>query len=228
MRARCNHIVECHAHKNAILLRISIFMSLIVGSVHSPLLAQENYLQNGDFAGDVAGWFIIGDEGETMDWDGSIGSPQPGSLRLTAINSFITGPTAVGECISAPAGSSWELRAVAREAPGSVQINCGLLLIVHTLPDCSDGIHGFTSGLNVAGTDWTPLSLQFSIPEGFGAIRAALSMGVANAAGGSCNFDSVRLLGPPSLDVPALDHTGLLVLVAALALAGVFFLRRLR
>lgn len=212
----------------AMVWRVLTVLGLLVGFGGTATLGQPSYLQNGDFEADISSWLFIGDEGETMDWDGSIGSPQPGSLRLTAINSFTIGPAAIGECIPAPAGSSWELRAMAREAPGSVEINCALLFIGHTLPDCSDGIHSSLSGPTVAGTDWTPLNLTLSVPEGFAAIRAGLGMGAATAASGSCNFDSVQLLGPPSLDVPALDRTGFLILIAALALAGIFALRRLR
>lgn len=191
-------------------------------------LAQQNYLQNGDFDTDINGWTLIGDEGETMDWDGSIGNPEPGSLRLNAFNSSNLGPVAVSECVEAPPGSTWELRAMVREAPTSVALNCGLLILLFTMPDCGDNSLVVGSSPTVAGTSWTPMSLPNTMPDGFAAFKVAPSMGVGLSASGSCNFDSVRLLGPPSLEVPALDRTGMIALVVALALAGVFALRRLR
>lgn len=192
------------------------------------VMAQDNYVQNGDFDTDVAGWALIGDEGETMDWDGAIGSPLPGSLRLTAINSSSSGPTAASECISIAGGSTWELRAMVREAPGSAALNCGLLLLLHDLPDCSDPTAAVVADNSLAGNDWTPLSLTYTAQGEYLGIRAGPSMGVGVSANGSCNFDSVRLLGPPSLDVPVLDRGGLLALVAVLAGAGVLLLRRQR
>jgi len=189
--------------------------------------AQGNYLDNGNFDSNIDGWTLYGDASQTMEWDGSLGFPTAGSLRLTATNSTTIGPIAASECVAAPPGSSWELQAMVRRQPGSTELSCGLQFLLYFLPDCSDPTSAVVSGQTGAGTDWTPLNLDYKIPEGYEGIRAAPTMSVGLSANGACNFDSVRLTGPPNFaEVPALGPYTLAALVAALALAGLFWLRR--
>lgn len=208
--------------RNASLLLLLLMASATRGN------AQPNHLQNGNFDSDISGWMFYGDGTQAMQWDGTLGSPSPGSMRITAVNSPVSGAAAASECVAAPVGTSWTVRSQAREDPGSIQLRCGLLLLLYVTPDCSDPTGPFVEALEVAGTDWTPLSLEYTVTAGFAGIRVAPTLSANAAATGSCNFDSVRLLGPPSLDVPVLGHTGMIVLIAALALAGVLGLRRLR
>jgi len=208
--------------KTPLLLYVA-FLILVSGEA----LGEQNYLENGNFDTDVSGWIFYGDEGETLEWDGSLGFPNPGSLRLTATNSNFVGPTAASDCFSAPPASSWLLTAQARREPSSVQLGCGLLFLLYFNPDCSDPTSVVASGPTLAGTDWTPLDFQFEIPEEYSGVRAALTMGVGQTANGACNFDSVVLTGPTNFaEVPTADSTALAVLTAALALAGLLWLRR--
>jgi len=101
-------------------------------------------------------------------------------------------------------------------------------LIIYTQPDCAEvSFGGLVNGPQLAGNDWTQLSLDFEMPAGHFGIQAILGMSADQSASGACNFDSVRLTGPPNFaEVPALGPYTLATLIAALALAGLFWLRR--
>jgi len=206
----------------------SVIVAFVLLALSSPVLAEENYLQNGTFDDDVSNWNFYGTADQALVWDSAIGEPAPGSLRLTAVNSSVIGPFAASECHEAPPGTFWSLDAFAREEPGSNSLSCAVALLIYMQPDCSDPTSAVVSGQQAAGNDWTLLDVEFQMPAGYEGIRAALSMSVDQSATGACNFDSVRLMGPPNFaEVPALGPYTLATLIAALALAGLFWLRRL-
>jgi len=202
-----------------------VFLVALAGKA----LGEQNYLENSSFDTDVSGWTFLGDEGETLEWDGTLGFPSPGSLRLGAIDSTTVGPIALSECFVAPPGSSWNLEAFGRRELNSTELSCGLAFFIFEQPDCTIPIaSAVVSGENFAGADWTPLNAAFEIPEGYNGIQAVLSMSVGLSASGACNFDSVRLTGPPNFaEVPALGPYTLAALIAALSLVGLFWLRRI-
>lgn len=213
---------------SVLLLKLGLVMFLPCIGV-TAASGQQEYLLNGSFNADIGSWVLISENlGETMEWDGTMGSPAPGSLRLSVVSSSFIGPRAASECIAIPFNSEWELIAMAREEPGSAQLECGVALLLFDLEDCSDSSSALVPGNVPAATDWTLLTLGYAAVEEFRGMRVALGMAVGTSANGSCNFDSIRLLGPPSLAVPALDRTGLLTLVVVLAGAGVLLLRRQR
>jgi len=214
-----------HCSRSTTALFLFALLSSLGGG--SEVFGQQNYLENSTFDSDVAGWAFIGEPGETLEWDGSLGHPAPGSLRLTAIDSSIRGPLAASDCFVAPPGNSWNLEAFGREEPGSISLGCGLVFFLYPQSDCSDPTNSVVSGQQTAGLDWTLLNATAEIPEGYNGIQAVLAMGVGLSASGACNFDSVRLTGPPNFaEVPTLSRHTLATLIAALALAGLFWLRR--
>jgi len=80
---------------------------------------------------------------------------------------------------------------------------------------------------SVASNDWTPLDVALTLTSEFRALRPALALGTSTLGNGGCNFDSVSLVGPPNFaDVPTLGSSALAALATALALAGLFWLRR--
>lgn len=216
----------------AMVWRVLTVLGLWVGFGSTPTLGQPSYLGNGNFDADISGWTFFGNydgnQGETMEWDGIEGFPDPGALRLSVVDSTFVGPRAASECIETPLNSLWVFEAAAREAPGSVQLSCGLEFLLYDHADCRGEYMALTVNGPIAGTEWRLLTLSYKASDIYRGARATFSMGVGHSANGSCHIDSVRLLGPPSLAVPALDRIGLLALVFALALTGFFFLRRLR
>jgi len=65
------------------------------------------------------------------------------------------------------------------------------------------------------------------MPPGYSSIEALLYLSGGDSGSGACNFDAVQLIGPPRFaEVPTADSTALAVLAAALALAGIYWLRR--
>jgi len=189
---------------------------------------QNNYLSNGSFDNDIAGWAFYGDANDSISWAGTMGFPSPGSLRLTAIDSG-SGAVAASECVATPAGSAWALAAMALEEPGSTSVSCGLQFLVYFEPDCSDLTSAVVSGSTAAGSGWTHLELEYLSTGEYQGLRAAPTLGTGLTGTGACNFDSVVLTGPPNFaEVPATGPGALATLIGALALAGAFLARRLR
>lgn len=203
---------------------------LVLAIIAAPsVMAQPNYLENGAFDSGIDGWTFFGDATGSMSWDGSLGDPSPGSLRIEANNSSVVSHSALSECFEAPPGSTWHLRGLAREAPGSTDLSCGYVLYVYFNPDCSDPTSAGSSSAAVATNDWTEISVDLTIPDGFLGLRAAPTLGASTLANGVCNFDRIELTGPPNFaEVPASGPGALALLIAVLGGTGFLLLRRLR
>ena len=206
---------------------ISIFALLAFGATGT--LAQSQ-LANGAFDTDIANWTASSPGVATLEWDGLTGSPAPGSLRIstTAPGPGPSGFAALSECIPAMPGSQWSLRARVREESGSLNMSCGLLFALHFNSDCSDPLGGVVSNSSAATTEWETLVDHLDFPTSdYQAFRVGLAMGTSTNSNGACNFDSVELLTSPNFaEVPTVDSAALAALAAALALAGLFWLRR--
>jgi hypothetical protein len=197
--------------------------SLFPGLAHG----QPNLVSNGDFETNVAGWTYEGAPELELSWDGSLGSPAPGSLRLSK-----DGPasgTGSGEawspCFEPPPGRPFELRAKTY-AEGSVL--CRAYLTRFSGPGCTGSREfiGFPGtvlpdeqGVWLERLDLKSSSL--SRPS----FRVALFAGLGSAdAVESCNFDSVVLVDQTAA-VPTTSELGLVVLALALALLGLWSVR---
>jgi len=194
----------------------------------APARAEPNYLQNGSFDTDVSPWTFYGDPATTLEWDDTLGYSHPGSLRLSKIEGG-RGGFVYSECITAPPGTVWTLEALALEEPGSMYMGCGVAFNIYAQTDCLPIFYGgLVNGQNFARDGWTRVRAEFKMPAGYSSIEALLGLSANEEGSGACNFDAVRLIGPPRLaEVPALDAGALAALTAALALAGLFLLRRL-
>lgn len=202
------------------------FLLLLALATAEGALGQQNYLPNGDFDADVVGWALEGNPSASMAWDGSQGSPSPGSLRVSLSPGVsLEGAFAGSECVNAPSGSLWTLTVEAREEVGSTLLGCTAFLVLHQTTNCSDPAAAFAVTQQSAGPDWTPLSVSHTMSQGFAGLRVGLNVATSSGAVGACNFDNATLLGPSVLDVPALGWRGVLALIIALAAVGVILLR---
>lgn len=192
--------------------------------------SQQEYLVNRQFDSTTAGWSHESISGSgSVDWDGAVGSPGPGSLRISA-SGPIAGQLALGDtCFLAAPGSLWTLTAQAREDVGSDPVTiCGVALRVYTTTDCSIPSYTTIESNPALFNNWT--TTEVSVENLFGGVRGikpVLFNSIATAADGICHFDDVSLTGPPlASTIPTLGASALAILATALVFAGAAILRR--
>jgi len=191
--------------------------------------SQQEYIVNRQFDSDTVGWSHESFSGSgSMEWDGAIGSPNPGSLKLNATGP-VAGQYAVSDaCFPAAEGTTWTLSAQAREEPGSDPATiCSVVIRVYTTTDCSIPSYTSIDGNPALFNDWT--YVEASVQNLFGSpvgMKPVLLNSVSTAASGVCHFDDVSLIGPAPATIPALGPFGLGLLVVVLVLAGTVILRK--
>lgn len=131
----------------------------------------QNLIGNADFDDNLDQW-LVGNDGGSAEWDGSLGSPTPGSAHLTAgagINQMLT------QCIVLPSSlaSSISLSAevyMFADSNSTSKFPYGVKTDAYAGTTCSDAVFfGSNSILQPAGVGvWTAVSNNFvSIPAGF-------------------------------------------------------------
>lgn len=182
---------------------------------------------NGGFDTDISGWTYAGYAGGALEWDGTIGSPTPGSLQISgpaAVDGFSY--RAMGPCVTTYLGEIWELQAqVHLHVPPSFA-HCFVDFRIFPLPDCS-GSESIVGELSVPPANQWALSTSvlpvtdyvYSLGRSF---RPALV--VSGNQDSLCNFDSVRLQRG-TFAIPTLHPLGLLVLVVLIASAAIYMIR---
>lgn len=192
------------------------------------LLAQQPYSLNGDFGVNADGWiFAPADATGIITWDGSIGSPSPGSLRIEAVGTFFETHMALSGCLQTEQDDYWVVSSRVREETGSVTVECLAFFVFYNSSDCSGpAITPANFPAGPAPGSWQVYSYDVSTFPGIHSTRVALASS-ANGSG-ACNFDHVTLIGPSrgATAVPTLGSPGLGVFVLALAFAAVFLLGR--
>ena len=209
-------------HLNGIRILVVTFMF----TAGPATLGQQMYPLNGNFDDNISGWEYLGDAAGSMSWDGSIGMPAPGSLKLETIDTFDT-YMALSDCIPVVQDTDWEVTAMIFEAPGSVNVECFAVMAFYNEPDCS-GLGPIVPANvpSVPAGSWQPFSYNTTIFPGIRGARVSLKISAGSA--GSCNFDDVTLTGPPiaAPAIPTLDRTGVAILVVLLLTCGTLWLHR--
>lgn len=194
------------------------------GAPAQTLLASENFDE------DVSGWAAAGAPGGQVVWDGSVGSPAPGSLALVAPPGGESGQNfkAVGQCRDVRPAQAYTVQARLRAGLDPRRGSCFATPVFYDAADCQgEGSIGGTGDL-LPDADWTSRTRSQTSFQSSVSMRVELVMAVgAGDAQATCHFDSVRLYEGrfPQL-VPALAPPWLAVLALAIAMTAV--LRGLR
>ena len=207
-----------------------LILSWIVAVSVSPCAArgQPNLLPNGHFTSDVSGWTFEGDTGTELGWDGSLGSPVPGSLRLSN-DGAVSGlgvAEALSVCFEPPPGASFRLEA-RTFAQGNVL--CRSYISRYEGAGCT----GDRSRIGFSGTVvpdeediWIGREHGESAPQHRPSFRVALHASLdGTGAPSSCNFDAVVLTDQAAVEVPVLSQAGLVLLALAVVLVGLWYVR---
>ncbi len=174
-----------------------------------------------EFRDDISGWTAAGDPGGQVIWDGTQGSPAPGSLALIAPPSAATedGFRAVGQCRNVRPLQAYTVLAQVREAPGPRAHSCLPTPVFYDSTDCQgEGSIGGVGDMPSSGS-WRSESRSLTSFNSSLSMRVELVMSAeAGDVEAVCNFDSVRLYeGRFVQTIPFLSPTGVLLLVLAVA-----------
>ena len=131
----------------------------------------QNLVGNADFDSDLGQW-SVGNDGGSVEWDGTMGSPAPGSAHLTAGAGVIQTLT---QCVSLPSAlaSSISLSAdvyMFADSNSTSNSPYGVETAAYAGTTCSDAVfYGSNFILQPVGTTaWTAVSNNFvSIPGGY-------------------------------------------------------------
>lgn len=205
-------------------------VATILLAATSPMLAQVNTLPNGDFSSGIAEWVYSGDPAGTLAWEPTDGSPDAGSLRLTASAPGGLFEARPSSCADVSVGETWAAEAEIKRVPSTgASVFCDLQMLIFSGPGCT----GLESGVEPVASGgqpgvWTSAA-QANVPAAeFGeSVSVRLLLGHIQPGEASCLFDSVRLYrSPAGVEIPAASSFGLAVLALLVATAGVALLRR--
>ncbi len=158
-------------------LRVALSLLLLPS-----MAAADNLVQNGDFDADQSHWMVVpGENGGTAVWDGSLGSPNPGSLRMTAGAGLIE---QFAQCVPLPStlAASYSFSAnayVFADSTNTTGNGYALQTKAYIGATCSDAVfyRGNTIVLPVPTTTWTALSNNFNqLPSGYQSMLVAIQV----------------------------------------------------
>jgi hypothetical protein len=189
---------------------------------------QPNLLPNGHFTSDVSGWMFEGDIGTELGWDGSLGSPVPGSLRLSN-DGAVSGlgvAEALSVCFEPTPGALFRVEA-RTFAQGNVL--CRSYISRYEGAGCTGDRSRFGfSGTVVLDEEnmWIGREHGESAPQPRPSFRVALHASLdGSGAPSSCKIDAVVLTDQAALEVPTVSQAGLVLLALALVLVGLWYVR---
>lgn len=206
---------------------------LAISMATNDLVEAQSLIINGDFDSSIAGWSLPADPEVAITWDGSRGSPDPGSIRFSTT---LDPPIAVsfevfGPCFSVIPSEIFTIEGMVLAEPRPPGMRCLLSVVFYDGLNCT-GNRSFIGNVDLS----TPgvWESQDRIQQVFASTlsaRASLEMEVFSGTGiASCNFDTISLTSNersalpseiPTLSWPGLAFLGILVLVSA-----IIFLRR--
>jgi len=148
----------------------SLLSRVVLGLLLPAIVPGQNLVQNADFDTDLTGWTSTGGGGAV--WDMTIGSPSPGSAKVTAGAGVIETLT---QCVMLPSKLASSVSLSANVYVFSDSTNAtgnGYVLQTAAYADaaCSDAESyvGNSILLPVATTMWTPVSNNFyQLPAGY-------------------------------------------------------------
>lgn len=192
-----------------------------------PALAQVPIV-NGDFNSDISGWELPADPEIVVSWDGSQGSPAPGSMRFSTSFDPPQGLAtfeAFGPCFSAVPGEKLTIEGMVLADPRPPGVTCIMYPVLFDGLNCT-GNRTFVGNvpLNTPGV-WESKGLTFTVFPAAVSARASLEMTIFSGTGiVSCNFDSLTLTSDsrsltPS-EIPTLPPSGLLILGILLVISA--------
>jgi hypothetical protein len=207
--------------------RLPLLLFLLAGSI-APRVIAVNLVVNPSFAGNMSGWTI-----QSASFDGAIdatGVPGSGSARVMT---FVTTTpfifTALSQCIAAGPGSyTLGGKILVRNQCGGACAHDGSIEVSYfSGTDCTTGLIGF-GGAVAAGATGSFQTLSKSIVAPAGTTHILIKGDVDELFGSgrlTVYFDDFVLDNGAS-DIPAIELSGLLALILAVAAIGTFVLRR--
>lgn len=134
---------------------VGLFL-LLVGT--APVAGAQNLLTNPNFDSGVAGWY----GNDTYSYDGALGSPAPGSVRVTVTTAGANQVAWVRQCVPLSPLNTYELGASCRVAPGqSTSGACYAQLTANTGSAC----------------EGTPVAAYLTYPESTPGVWASNAFG---------------------------------------------------
>jgi hypothetical protein len=211
----------------------ALVLTLFVLAVPPTVSASHNVLQNGTFTSGIDGWSLETDSGFDLAWDPSMGSPSPGSLRLSGTyEGFGVGVAeALSECVEPPLDTTFHVQTAIFADTTEGDVKCVPFITRYEGPGCTGERTrlGFPPPIEPTPTGaWLPATTQASTLAALPSFRVSLFFWILNGEGvASCNFDSVVLFeeGVAVADIPVASDAGLLLLVGLLGLSATWLLR---
>lgn len=211
------------------LLLQSVAMIVLLAAGLPEVAAASIELQTDNFESDIAGWSAAGAADTQVQWDGSKGFPDPGSLLL----STTTGPAseshkAVGQCLPAQADQIYSVQALMDPELGTRSGSCFALPVFFDQPGCQGegSVTGTGNAVSEGGWQREIRSVpSFSTTQ---SVRIELVMTLSTGTGpASCNFDTVSLHeGRLEMPIPTLTPVGIALAWLAIGCVAVWRLRR--
>lgn len=198
------------------------------------LLADHQLLANGDFDTGIEPWTLSEETDATVyevSWDGAMGDPTPGALRLAQPSGLARAVgEVVSECFDVAAGETLELRARVF-AEGAV--DCRPTFIQYSGPGCTGsrtfgGIDGSGPPPRTPPGLWVPTSVVLTTSDAFPSLRVGLAHRFAGSEGSTCRFDGVVLGDPAAVsvtEIPTSSELGLWLFAGLLAVGAGWVLR---
>lgn len=181
----------------------------------------QTVLDRDTFDTDLSGWAAAGDPAGQTSWDGSRGSPAPGSLRLSVPAGAPNGAEykSVSQCRSVMPETTYVVQSRVRPDLGVRSGRCFAVPVFYDQSGCQ-GEGSITGSGDVLPEDqWSPLSRSATSFASSVSMRAEFFMVLESGTGpAACNLDDVALsvLQP----VPTLDRWAVLLLILLVAFAA--------
>ena len=201
-------------------------LALLLASARTA--SAQNLLTNPNFDTDLSNWSIVI---VTATFDGTAGSPSPGSARWTdTVGSNLTVFSGVGQCVAVTPGNTYDFGGQLLLSGAPVGGGVRVALALYGTPTCtapSAQGNDFSASLVTTTGSWQPSTGQFTVPAGTFGIRLMGGETTGPTAGDfTVNLDSAFFALSTLPPVPTMSGWWLTIL--GVALAGMAAMRRLR